>query len=57
MLLLDLRHQVAEAVHPKQPEEAGLPAEEGKLLLGHGEEGGVEGSVLEQKHVHPRCEG
>ena len=36
VLLLDLHHQVAEAVHPKQLEEAGLYAEEGKLLLGHG---------------------
>ena len=40
VLLLDLHHQVAEAVHPKQLEEAGLYAEEGKLLLGHRYEGG-----------------
>ena len=57
VLLLDLHHQVAEAFHPKQLEEAGLHAEEGKLLQGYGEEGGVEASVLEQEHVHPRCEG
>ena len=57
MLLLDLRHQVAEAVHPKQLEEGGLHADEGKLLLGHGEEGGVEAAFLEQEHGHPRCEG
>ena len=36
VLFLDLHHQVAQAVHPKQLEEVGLHAEEGKLLLGHG---------------------
>ena len=36
-----LHHQGAEAVHLKQLEESDLHAEEGKLLLGHGEEGGV----------------